>query len=140
MTGFSVSVLRSLLQRHLSHFKLTGMSNLGLSILLMFLLDYHFLLTIGGVLSFSYAFLLMQLSSIEKKTLIQNGFASLGLSLMILPLLMMIFSSFNPLSLPLTVFFSLIFNSLILPLLCLAFSLSPFLKLDFLNFLFRLLE
>ena len=56
MTGWTASVLRSLIQSLLAEFGIKKLDNMGITLLLLFLFLPHFLLTVGGVLSCSYAF------------------------------------------------------------------------------------
>ncbi|MGT2750940.1 DNA internalization-related competence protein ComEC/Rec2 [Streptococcus orisasini] len=140
LTGFSVSVVRSLLQSNLANLGFTKTDNFAITIMLMFFMMPHFLLTAGGVLSFVYAFIL---SMIDFRYLSQPkrwGAQMLTLSLGVLPFLMWYFSSFQPLSVFLTVIFSLIFDGLILPILTIVFLLSPFVLLTKVNLLFIFLE
>ena len=58
MTGWTASVLRSLIQSLLAECGIKKLNNMGITLLLFFLVLPHFLLTVGGVLSCSYAFLL----------------------------------------------------------------------------------
>ncbi len=58
LTGFSISVNRSLLQKIFANMGITQLDNLACTMIVCFLLTPHFLLTAGGVLSFAYAFLL----------------------------------------------------------------------------------
>lgn len=78
-------------------------------------------MTVGGVLTFSYAFLLTVVTVEElsgaKRQLVQVLTISLG----ILPFLLFYFSSFNPMSMVLTALLSYLFDLFILPLLCLVF-------------------
>ena len=67
MTGFSVSVVRSLLQKLLAQAGLKGMENMGVTLLLLILLLPSSLLTAGGLLSCAYAFILTLTSSEEEK-------------------------------------------------------------------------
>ena len=140
LTGFSVSVVRSLLQKNLSNFGLTKMDNFAVTLFTMFFIMPHFLLTAGGVLSFVYAFILgmadFQHLSQPKRWAAQI----LTLTLGVLPFLMWYFSSFQPLSVFLTAFFSFIFDGLILPVLTIVFFLSPFILLINLNLFFIILE
>lgn len=140
MTGYSVSVIRSLMQAQFRHLGLKGLDNLSITFLVMLVWDPYFLLTIGGVLSFAYAFMLTSLSFEElegfKKTLAMTFAITVGM----LPLLLYYFASFNPLSIVLTAFLSLLFDGLLLPLLTLSFVLSPFLKMSLFNIGFVGLE
>ncbi|MFR3178466.1 MAG: ComEC/Rec2 family competence protein [Streptococcus sp.] len=58
MTGWTASVLRSLIQILLAECGIKKLNNMGITLLLFFLVLPHFLLTVGGVLSCFYAFLL----------------------------------------------------------------------------------
>ncbi|MDQ0222135.1 DNA internalization-related competence protein ComEC/Rec2 [Streptococcus moroccensis] len=140
MTGFSASVLRSLIQKNLANQGISGLNNLGLTVLISFILMPNFLLTTGGVLSFSYAFILSFIASDDLKGLKGSVLTSLSLSLGILPVLIWHFASYQPLSIVLTFAFSLLFDTLILPLLTLTFLISPFWKIAELNSLFIGLE
>lgn len=140
LTGFSPSVVRSLLQKNFSSQGISGLDNLALTVLISFFLIPHFLLTASGVLSFAYAFIL-SLLSFENLRKIKRFFAeSAAVALGILPLISSYFASFQPLSVLLTWGFSAVFDLLFLPLLCLAFLLSPFWKIAELNGLFLSLE
>ena len=100
----------------------------------------NFLLTTGGILSFTYAFILSfidfdELSHYQK--ILTECFA---ISLGSLPVLLYFFSVFQPLSLLLTAIFSLAFDTLILPVLTFVFLLSPLVKITALNPFFVFLE
>ncbi|VHB31016.1 DNA internalization-related competence protein ComEC/Rec2 [Streptococcus pyogenes] len=140
LTGYSISVIRSLVQSQLRHLGIKGLDNLACTFLLVFLWDAHFLMTVGGVLTFSYAFLLTVVTVEElsgaKRQLVQVLTISLG----ILPFLLFYFSSFNPMSMVLTALLSYLFDLFILPLLCLVFCLSPLVTVSICNHLFILLE
>ncbi len=140
MTGFSVSVIRSLIQSILANLGIKRLDNLALTLLSLFLVMPNFLLTTGGVLSFTYAFILSFVDfedfSHYRKVVVE----SLAISLGSLPVLVYFFSVFQPLSILLTAIFSLAFDVVILPLLSFTFLISPFLKLTCLNPLFVFLE
>uniref|UniRef100_UPI003F691F0D DNA internalization-related competence protein ComEC/Rec2 n=1 Tax=Streptococcus pluranimalium TaxID=82348 RepID=UPI003F691F0D len=140
LTGFTISVVRSLLQAILSQFGLRKWDNLGTTILILFLLSPHFLVTTGGVLSFAYAFILstLDLDTLSgcRKAVVESMVLSLG----ILPLLVFYFGTFQPLSILLTAFFSVIFDVFLLPLLSLVLLASPIVSLDFFNPCFYFLE
>lgn len=140
LTGFSVSVVRSLIQRLLGQMGVGGKDNFPLTILLLFILMPNFLLTTGGVLSCAYAFLLAMLDfenqSSVKKILLESATLSLG----VLPILLFYFSEFQPWSVILTFLFSLLFDSIMLPGLTLVFLISPLFAFTQLNSLFLLLE
>lgn len=58
LTGFSVSVIRSLIQKNLAIVGLRKLNNFAVTIIIVFILVPHFLMTVGGLLSFAYAFIL----------------------------------------------------------------------------------
>lgn len=140
MTGFSVSVIRSLIQSIFANIGIKRLDDLALTLLSLFLIMPNFLLTTGGVLSFTYAFILSFVDfedfSHYRKVVVE----SLAISLGSLPVLVYFFSVFQPLSILLTAIFSLAFDVVILPLLSFTFLISPFLKLTCLNPLFVFLE
>lgn len=140
LTGFSVSVIRSLLQALLSLVGVKNRDNLGITMIVMFFLVPHYLLTAGGQLSFVYAFLLaiLNFDNLDRKKCAL--FQTLSLSLGALPFLVWYFSSFQPLSILLTALFSLIFDFALLPLLSILFLLSPLVKLTFVNIIFVLMD
>ncbi|MGT2965073.1 DNA internalization-related competence protein ComEC/Rec2 [Streptococcus acidominimus] len=140
LTGFSVSVNRSLLQKIFSNMGMRSLENIACTLILSFLLMPHFLQTAGGVLSFAYAFLLTVFDFDDLKPY-QRGFVeSLAISLGILPFLIYYFYSFHPLSILLTFFFSFLFDRILLPGLSLVFLLSPFVRLTQVNHFFIGLE
>lgn len=140
LTGYSVSVIRSLIQKIVGNFGVTRLDNLALTMLLCFLVTPHFLLTTGGVLSFTYALLLTVFDfkrfSSFKKTLIE----SLTLSVGVLPVLIYYFYSFQPVSILLTFVFSFLFDSLLLPGLTALFLLSVLYPVTQINVFFEFLE
>lgn len=140
LTGFSVSVVRSLVQKILAQHGITKLDNFALTIMVLSLLMPQFLLTAGGVLSCAYAFILTMtnfdgLSGVKKFTA-----ESLVISLGILPILSFYFGEFQPWSILLTFVFSLVFDVVMLPGLSLLFLVSPILKITQVNFLFDWLE
>ena len=140
LTGFSVSVVRSLVQKLLTQQGLTRLDNFALTLMVLFILMPNFLLTAGGVLSCAYAFLISMMD-FEKLPPIQKILAeSLTISLGILPILIYFFAEFQPWSVILTFLFSLLFDLLMLPGLTLIFILSPLVKISQVNFFFDLLE
>ena len=62
MTGFSASVIRSLLQKLLAQHGVKGLDNFALTVLVLFIIMPNFFLTAGGVLSCAYAFILTMTS------------------------------------------------------------------------------
>ncbi|WP_115242966.1 DNA internalization-related competence protein ComEC/Rec2 [Streptococcus uberis] len=140
LTGYSISVLRSLLQRNLANMGLKGSTNLCLTFLLMFLISPFFPLTIGGVLSFVYAFLLTLLPSENTSGLKGKILGLFYLQLATIPFLILFFSTFHPVSIILTLTFSFLFDIFILPLLTFIFLISPVLTGYHLNSLFQMLE
>ena len=140
LTGLSISVIRSLVQKILGNMGLRGLDNMALTLGICYLIMPQFLLSAGGVLSFAYAFLL-SVFDFETLTPLKKLLAeSLAISLGILPLLIFYFYSFQPLSILLTFAFSIIFDLLFLPLLSLLFLISPLVAVSQVNFLFIWLE
>lgn len=140
LTAFSISVVRSLIQAMLSQFGFSKWDNLGVTALVLFITAPHFLQTTGGVLSFAYALILSALELDDFTTPKKVVVESLALAVGILPLLMLYFGMFQPLSLPLTACFSFLFDMVLLPLLTLALAFSPLFSLTFFNPLFSFLE
>lgn len=140
LTGFSVSVVRSLIQKILSQHGITKLNNFALTILILSFVMPWFLLTAGGVLSFAYAFILA-MTNVEDLTGIKKfTVESLVISLGILPLLSFYFGEFQPWSILLTFIFSLVFDVILLPGLSLIFLISPIFKITQGNFFFDWLE
>ena len=139
LTGFSASVIRSLLQKLLAQHGFKGLDNFALTILILFLIMPNFFLTAGGVLSCAYAFILtMTGEEVEGiKGLVRE---SCIISLGILPILSFYFSEFQPWSILLTFVFSFLFDMILLPLLSILFCLSFIYPITQFNFLFEWLE
>ena len=140
MTGWTASVLRSLIQSLLAEFGIKKLDNMGITLLLLFLFLPHFLLTVGGVLSCSYAFLLCLFDFEEMSSLKKSIFTSLVLSLGILPFLTYYYGTFQPVSLILTAIFSIVFDSFLLPVLTVFFALSGLVIFSQINPLFEWME
>ena len=140
MTGWTASVLRSLVQSLLAEFGIKKLDNMGLTLLLLFLLLPHFLLTVGGVLSCSYAFLLCLFDFEDLSSLKKSIYTSLVLSLGILPFLTYYYGTFQPVSLILTAIFSIVFDSFLLPVLTVFFVLSGLVIFSQINPLFEWME
>ena len=140
MTGWTASVLRSLLQSLLAEFGIKKLDNMGITLLLLFLFLPHFLLTVGGVLSCSYAFLLCLFNFEEMSSLKKSICTSLVLSLGILPFLTYYYGTFQPVSLILTAMFSIVFDSFLLPVLTVFFALSGLVIFSQINPLFEWME
>ena len=140
MTGWTASVLRSLIQSLLAEFGIKKLDNMGITLLLLFLFLPHFLLTVGGVLSCSYAFLLCLFDFEEMSSLKKSICTSLVLSLGILPFLTYYYGTFQPVSLILTAMFSIVFDSFLLPVLTLFFALSGLVIFSQINPLFEWME
>lgn len=140
MTGYAVSVLRSLIQSMLGRLGIKKMDNLAWTILLMFIFQPFYLLTVGGVLTFWYAFLLALIPFKPYPSLKEQLWQGCQLFLGSMPLLIYFFSTVQPLSILLTLIFSYLFDGLILPVLVAAFALGKLLPLDLLNGLFLILE
>lgn len=140
MTGWTASVLRSLVQSLLAEFGIKKLDNMGITLLLLFLLLPHFLLTVGGVLSCSYAFLLCLFDFEDLSSLKKSIYTSLVLSLGILPFLTYYYGTFQPVSLILTAIFSVVFDSFLLPVLTVFFALSGLVIFSQINPLFEWME
>ncbi|HEL0792660.1 TPA: DNA internalization-related competence protein ComEC/Rec2 [Streptococcus equi subsp. zooepidemicus] len=140
LTGHSISVIRSLLQAQLRHIGLTGLDNLAMTFLMMFLINGHFLMSIGGVLSFAYAFILATVRFEELSGNKQRLLKALAISFGIVPLLAYYFSVFNPISVVLTALLAYLFDGLILPGLAILFFFSPLAVVTAVNPFFLYLE
>ena len=139
LTGFSASVIRSLLQKLLAQHDFKSLDNFALTILILFFIMPNFFLTAGGVLSCAYAFILTMTGEEVGgiKGLVRE---SCIISLGILPILSFYFSEFQPLSILLTFVFSFLFDMVLLPLLSILFCLSFIYPITQFNFLFEWLE
>ena len=139
LTGFSASVIRSLLQKLLAQHGFMSLDNFALTILILFLIMPNFFLTAGGVLSCAYAFILTMTGEEVAgiKGLVRE---SCIISLGILPILSFYFSEFQPWSILLTFFFSFLFDMVLLPLLSILFCLSFIYPITQFNYLFEWLE
>ena len=139
LTGFSASVIRSLLQKLLAQHGFKSLDNFALTILILFLIMPNFFLTAGGVLSCAYAFILtMTGEEVEGiRGLVRE---SCIISLGILPILSFYFSEFQPWSILLTFAFSFLFDIVLLPLLSILFCLSFIYPITQFNILFEWLE
>ena len=139
LTGFSASVIRSLLQKLLAQHGIKGLDNFALIVLVLFIVMPNFFLTAGGVLSCAYAFILTMTGEEVAgiKALVRESFI---ISLGILPILSFYFSEFQPWSILLTFVFSFLFDMVLLPLLSILFCLSWIYPITQFNFLFEWLE
>ena len=139
LTGFSASVVRSLLQKLLAQHGVKGLDNFALTVLVLFIIMPNFFLTAGGVLSCAYAFILTMTSK-EGEGLKAVARESLVISLGILPILSFYFAEFQPWSILLTFVFSFLFDVVFLPLLSILFILSFVYPVTQLNLVFEYLE
>ena len=139
LTGFSASVIRSLLQKLLAQHGVKGLDNFALTVLVLFIIMPNFFLTAGGVLSCAYAFILTMTSK-EGEGLKAIARENLVISLGILPILSVYFAEFQPWSILLTFVFSFLFDLVFLPLLSVLFALSFLYSVIQLNFIFEWLE
>ena len=139
LTGFSASVIRSLLQKLLAQHGFKSLDNFALTIIILFLIMPNFFLTAGGVLSCAYAFILTMTSK-EGQGIKAVARESFIISLGILPILSFYFSEFQPWSILLTFVFSFLFDMVLLPLLSIFFCLSFIYPITQFNFLFEWLE
>ena len=139
LTGFSASVIRSLLQKILSQHGFKCLDNFAMTVLLLFIVMPNFFLTAGGVLSCAYAFILTMTSKEGQgiKAVVRESFI---ISLGILPILSFYFSEFQPWSIVLTFAFSFLFDMVLLPLLSILFCLSMIYPFTQFNFIFEWLE
>ncbi|NQO33857.1 DNA internalization-related competence protein ComEC/Rec2 [Streptococcus suis] len=140
LTGFSVSVVRSLVQKILGNLGLRKLDNFAVTVFVCLLILPRFLLTAGGVLTFTYAFLLTVFDFEDLGQVKKAAVESLSISLGILPVLMTYFYAFQPLSILLTFVFSFVFDVLLLPGLSVIFLLSPIVKITWVNGFFVLME
>ena len=139
LTGFSASVIRSLLQKLLAQHGYKGLDNFALTVLVLFIIMPNFFLTAGGVLSCAYAFILTMTSK-EGEGLKAVARESLVISLGILPILSFYFAEFQPWSILLTFVFSFLFDLVFLPLLSILFILSFVYPVTQFNLVFEYLE
>ena len=139
LTGFSASVIRSLLQKLLAQHGVKGLDNFALTVLVLFIIMPNFFLTAGGVLSCAYAFILTMTSK-EGEGIKAVARESLVISLGILPILSFYFAEFQLLSILLTFVFSFLFDLVFLPLLSILFILSFVYPVTQLNLVFEWLE
>ena len=139
LTGFSASVIRSLLQKLLAQHGVKGLDNFALTVLVLFIIMPNFFLTAGGVLSCAYAFILTMTSK-EGDGLKVVARESLVISLGILPILSFYFAEFQPWSILLTFVFSFLFDLVFLPLLSILFILSFVYPVTQFNLVFEWLE
>ena len=139
LTGFSASVIRSLLQKLLAQHGVKGLDNFALTVLVLFIVMPNFFLTAGGVLSCAYAFILTMTSK-EGEGIKAIARESLVISLGIFPILSFYFAEFQPWSILLTFVFSFLFDLVFLPLLSILFALSFLYPVIQLNFIFEWLE
>ena len=139
LTGFSTSVIRSLLQKLLAQHGVKGLDNFALTVLVLFIIMPNFFLTAGGVLSCAYAFILTMTSK-EGEGLKAVARESLIISLGILPILSFYFAEFQPWSILLTFVFSFLFDLVFLPLLSILFAFSFVYPAVQFNLIFEWLE
>lgn len=140
LTGFSVSVVRSLVQKILGNMGLRKLDNFAVTVFVCLLMLPRFLLTAGGVLTFTYAFLLTVFDFEDLGQVKKAAVESFSISLGILPVLMTYFYAFQPLSILLTFVFSFVFDVLLLPGLSVIFLLSPVVKITWVNGFFVFME
>ncbi|OFI47522.1 DNA internalization-related competence protein ComEC/Rec2 [Floricoccus penangensis] len=144
LTGFSISVNRSLFQKNLSNFGIKGIDNFSITVMTFMLIKPKFLLTVGGVLSFFFSFVIYILANKFKikNPFLANFFQSFLLSTTVLPILIYYFYQFQPFSIFLTTVFNILFTYLILPTLLIIFitSLLTGYNFEIFNFIFIVLE
>ncbi|URZ87961.1 DNA internalization-related competence protein ComEC/Rec2 [Floricoccus penangensis] len=144
LTGFSISVNRSLFQKNLSNFGIKGIDNFSITVMTFMLIKPKFLLTVGGVLSFFFSFVIYILANKFKikNPFLASFFQSFLLSTTVLPILIYYFYQFQPFSIFLTTVFNILFTYLILPTLLIIFitSLLTGYNFEIFNFIFIVLE
>lgn len=140
LTGFSVSVVRSLVQKLLSQFGVRRLDNFAMTMMALMFFMPSFLLTTGGVLSCAYAFIITMLDFEDFSGFCKAVLESLSISLGILPILIYYFAEFQPWSILLTFLFSIVFDTFMLPLLSLIFLISPLFAFTQVNIFFQWLE
>lgn len=140
MTGYSISVLRSLTQRNLSNIQVRKEDNISFTVFFLFLITPNYLLTVGGVLSLSYSFIIYIISSRFHQNPYQLIIYPILIACSGLPFLIYFFAVYHPISMILTALFSLLFEFIVLPLLTTLFFLTPILPLRALNGLFESME
>lgn len=140
LTGFSISVVRSLMQALLQLLNIKGLDNLSIVLISLLMVNPEHVMTAGGVLSFTYAFLICITSTKQTNSIKNTIYQTVILSTGVLPILMWYFAGFQPLSLILTAFFSLLFDNIMLPILTLIFLFSPWFSMSQVNPIFELLE
>lgn len=140
ITGYSISVLRSLSQRNLSNLKVSKEDNIAFTVFILFVFSPNFLLTVGGVLSLAYAFVISILNNRYHHHKCRQFIFPLSIACAGLPFLTFYFSVYHPISILLTALFSLLFDQLILPLLTVVYFLTPILPLRTLNGIFESME
>ena len=142
LTGFSISIMRSLLQKILANYGFKHLDNFSLTIIIFMLFKPKFLLTASGVLSFAFSFVIYMMASRIQVGILGKVKESCILSLAITPFIIYYFYDFQPASILLTLILSLVFDQFLLGFLLLSFSLSLFLPIKFLkiNTCFQYLE
>lgn len=95
LTGFSVSVIRSLIQSAFANLGIKKLDNLALTLFVLFIVMPNFLLTMGGILSFTYAFILNFINFDDISRYQKIIAESLTISLASLPLLIHFLLCFN---------------------------------------------
>ncbi|CYW57787.1 membrane metal-binding protein [Streptococcus suis] len=133
-------MVRSLVQKILGNLGLRKLDNFAVTVFVCLLILPRFLLTAGGVLTFTYAFLLTVFDFEDLVQVKKAAVESLSISLGILPVLMTYFYAFQPLSILLTFAFSFVFDVLLLPGLSVIFLLSPIVKITWVNGFFVFME
>ncbi len=140
LTGGSVSVIRSLTQSQVACLGLRSWDNLAMTVLVLIGLMPQSLLTAGGVLSLSYAFILSSIDREKYSKMRGLVLEVVVISLGALPILLYYYGTFQPLSIPLTAVFSFLFDVVMLPGLALIFLFSFMYPVTQVNVFFHLLE
>lgn len=144
LSGGSVSVVRALIQRMLTAFGITSLNNFSLTLLLLFIWQPKCFLTTGGALSVFFAFVVSMVAhQFKHKPKAKNNLIMmLLLTTASLPLLMLSFYSFQPITMILAVPLIFILVKIIMPCLSIIFLLAIATGINFshLNFSFIWLE
>lgn len=140
LTGCSISVLRALTQHMLKAYGFRNRDSFAVTLLLaMFLMPYR-LMSLGGELSFSFAFLLTCLTFPNIDRSRASRLKPYLVPVVAIPVVAFSLSEFQPVSIFLTVFFSWLFDWCLLPLVTVSFILSPVINPALFNPVFSALE
>lgn len=126
LSGGSISVVRALIQKLLTACGITSLNNFSLTLLLIFMWKPKCFLTTGGALSVFFVFVVSMVGhkfNHEKKPK-KKLVMTLLLTTASLPILMLSFYSFQPVTIILAIPLTFIFMKLIMPCLSISFLLA----------------